>query len=72
MIEEQIDQILNELGDGSYILIAKAKQDGGVTTIIRWKQLSEFAIIFILEKTKHDLLAEINKRQTMIKDDGKT
>lgn len=71
MIEEQLNQILNELGDGSYILVAKVKQDGGITSMIRWKALSEALIISLLEKTKHDLLTEINKRQTMIKDETK-
>ena len=69
MIEEQMNQILNELGDGSYILIAKMK-DGGFSTITRWKTLSEAMIISLLEKTKHDLLADINRRQSMIRDDG--
>ena len=70
MIEEQMNQILNELGDGSYILIAKIKQDGGISTTTRWKTLSEAMIISLLEKTKHDLLADINRRQSMIRDDG--
>ena len=69
MIETKMDEILNELGDGSYILIGKIKNNGDITSVTKWKSLSELMIISLLEKTKHDLLAEINRRQTMIKDD---
>lgn len=70
MIEEQINQILNELGDGTYIFIAKINPEGGITTIIRWRKLSEAMIISSLEKAKFDLLAEINRRQDQFFDKG--
>ena len=69
MIEEKIDQLLNELCDGSYILICKIKQDGGWSSIT-WKKLPEAMIISILEKTKHDLLSDIYGKQNRIRDDG--
>ena len=68
MIETKMDEILNELGDGSYILVGKIKNNGDISSVTKWKSLSELLVISILEKTKHDLLSEINRKQTMVKD----
>lgn len=70
MIEQLMEQILQELGDGTYILVSKIRKDGGVSTISKWRNTNESSVIGLLEKTKHDLLTEINKRQMMVKDDG--
>lgn len=66
MIDENVDKILSELGAGSYILVAKTNPDGNLCAIVRWNKLSEMMIVGLLEKTKHDMLADINKRQSMI------
>lgn len=54
-----MNDILNELGDGSYILVGKIK-NGDISAVTKWKSLSELMIISLLEKTKHDLLSEAN------------